>query len=233
MNARCRSIRLGALATAVLLLGCSEARRYDQAICALVDVSGTYADQKAEVAKILKRDVLLGMVPGDTLIVIQIDSESYERENLVALMTLDQRPSRANAQKLALARKLDRFASSEAGSKYTDIPGAMMLGSEYLREQPSGSRVMLVFSDMREDLPQGSRRQLAETEFEGIHVVALNVKRLGSDNADPQSFRGRLVAWEDRVRAAGALGWRTFMDAAKLPAYLETLRSSGEGAPTV
>ncbi len=131
MNARCRSIRLGALATAVLLLGCSEARRYDQAICALVDVSGTYADQKAEVAKILKRDVLLGMVPGDTLIVIQIDSESYERENLVALMTLDQRPSRANAQKLALARKLDRFASSEAGSKYTDIPGAIMLASEY------------------------------------------------------------------------------------------------------
>ena len=67
------------IAAALLALGCTDTHRYDQAICALIDVSGTYADQKAEVVRILKRDVLPAMVPGDTLIVIRIDSQSYDK----------------------------------------------------------------------------------------------------------------------------------------------------------
>ncbi|MEE8582010.1 MAG: hypothetical protein V3T33_10530 [Myxococcota bacterium] len=211
-------------AAALLSLSCSDGRSYDQVICALIDISGTYADQKAEVVRILKGDVLLEMLPGDTLIVIQIDSKSYEKDNLVALMTLDPRPSRANAQKLALAQTLDAFAASDARSRYTDIPGAMMLGTEYLREREAGSRVMLVFSDMAEDLPKGAKRQLAESEFAGIQVVAMNVKRLQGDSADPAVFRGRLAAWEKRVTASGALGWENFMDATKLSGYLAQIR---------
>ena len=72
---------------------------------------------------------------------------------------------------------------------------------------------------------EGSKRRLAETEFEGIEVVAMNVKRLASDNADPDRFRKRLIRWERVVTASGASGWRTFMDASKLPGYLASLRS--------
>ena len=216
--------RLGALLALLVLAGCSGDRRYDQAVAVLIDISGTYADEKGEVVKILKREVLPALLPGDTLLVARIDSRSYEKENLEALVRLDHRPSRANAQKLALAQKLDTFAGGEERSEYTDIPGAMMLAAEYLREVPSGSRVMLVFSDLREDLPEGSRRRLAETEFEGIEVVAMNVKRLASDNADPERFRRRLVRWEKTVTTSGARGWRTIMDATKLPGYLESVR---------
>ena len=81
---------LGACALAVFV-GCASGARHDQALCVLIDVSGTYADEKAEVAKILKRDVLPAMVPGDTLLVIRIDSASYEKENVEALVTLDAR----------------------------------------------------------------------------------------------------------------------------------------------
>ena len=211
-------------ALALLSLSCSDGKRYEQALCVLIDISGTYADQKGEVVKILKRDVLPAMVPGDTLIVIRIDSKSYEKENLEAIMTLDPRPSHANAQKLALAKKLDAFAESDMRSTYTDIPGAMMLGTEYLRERGAGSRVMLVFSDMREDLPEGTKRQLGEAEFEGIQVVAMNVKRLQIDNANPEVFRGRLSGWEKRVTEAGASGWQIFMDATKLSGYLAQIR---------
>ncbi len=217
-----------ALLAALLLLtlGCSDGRRYDQAVAVLIDVSGTYADEKGEVVKILKREILPALVPGDTLLVMRIDSESYQKENVEALITLDQRPSHANAQKLGLARKLDEFTRAGGRSSYTDIPGAMMLAAEYLREIPSGSRVMLVFSDMREDLPDGSKeRKLGATEFDGIQVAALNVKRLASDNADPDRFRGRLGRWERMVTEAGALGWRTFMDPTKLPGYLDGIRS--------
>ena len=94
-----------------------------------------------------------------------------------------------------------------------------------LREVPSGSRVMLVFSDLREELPEGSRRSLRADEFEGIHMVAMNVKRLGPDSADPEVYRRRLASWEERVRGAGGAGWRTVMDASKLPGILEELRS--------
>jgi hypothetical protein len=217
---------LAAVVLLSLLGACNDESRYDQAICVLIDESGTYADQKMEVVRILKREVLPSMEPGDTLLVIRIDGESYQKENVEALMTLDARPSRANAQKLALAQKLDTLVKRGGSSDHTDIPGAMMLGSEYLAELDSGSRVMLVFSDMQEDLAPGTQRNLAVDEFDGLWIAAMNVKRLGSDNADPNVFRGRLKAWEERVLGAGGLGWRTFMDASKLADYLSEVRAS-------
>jgi hypothetical protein len=110
------------LLCSLILAGCAGGRSDEQAVCVLIDVSGTYADEKAEVVKLLKRDVLPGMVPGDTLMLVRIDSQSYEKENLEVMLTLENRPSRANAQKLSLAQQLDSFASEPGRSKYTDIP---------------------------------------------------------------------------------------------------------------
>jgi hypothetical protein len=216
--------RIVAALAAVLLLASCDGRSYDQAICVLVDTSGTYAGEKPEVARILKREVIPAMLPGDTLMVIRIDSASYEKSNLDALVTLDARPSQANAQKLGLAQKLDAFAAEPGQSQYTDIVGAMMLGSDYLSEIPAASRVMLVFSDLEQDLAAGTQRAVGEHEFDGIQVVAMNVKRLNADNADPARFRGRLASWESRVTAGGAIGWRAIMDAQQLPAHLASLR---------
>lgn len=219
--------RLLPLACALALLlqtGCSDGARYRQAVAVLVDMSGTYADQKDEVARILKREVLPALLPGDTLMLVRIDSQSYEKENLEALVTLDPRPSQANAQKLALAARLDAFAANAKRSEYTDIPGAMMLAAEYLRDLEAGSRVILVFSDMREDLPAGTTRELAEGELADIQVVAVNVKRLQTDNADPQQFRTRLAGWQDRVLRHGAAGWRQVVDTGQLPVHLAQLR---------
>jgi hypothetical protein len=213
------------LLAAALGLGCDDGRAYDQAVCVLIDVSGTYADQKTDVVRILKREVLPALEPGDTLMVIRIDGESYQKENIETIVRLDARPSKANAQKLAVARKLDAFARADATASHTDIQGAMMLGTDYLREVESGSRVMLVFSDMRQDLPEGAKRELQENEFDGIDVVAMHVKRLESDNADPAIFRSRLSGWEQRLRGAGASGWRALMDASKLPEHLSSLRT--------
>lgn len=210
---------------AALFAGCTDARRYDQAVAVLIDVSGTYRDARAEAVRIVKRDILPVLVPGDSLVVIRIDSESYDQDNVEAVMTLDARPSRANAQKLALARKLEAFARQEGGSAYSDIPGAMMLAAEYLRELGSGSRVMLVFSDLEEELPAGSVRRLADAEFEGIRIVAMNVKRLQPDTFDPERYRARLSDWERRAAAARAADWQTFLDAQQLPPYLESART--------
>jgi hypothetical protein len=219
-----RGLRGLAAALLACAAGCSGAERYEQALAVLVDVSGTYADEKDEVARILKREVLPNLLPGDTIAVIRIDSESYEKDNVEALMTLDRRPSHANAQKLGLAKRLDEFAAAENRSKFTDIRGAMLLAADYLREVDAGSRVLLVFSDMREELPKGSKRKFDENEFAGVQVVAMNVVQLESDTADPAQFRDRMAAWETDVTEAHATGWRTFMDAEKLAPYLADIR---------
>jgi len=213
------------LVALVTSTGCLDMQSTETAICVLIDISGTYADQKDDVVKILKREVIPSLVPGDTLITILIDSKSYEKDNVAILTTLDARPSRANAQKLAISQQLDAFAAGSAQSRYTDIPGAMMLGAEYLQESDSSTRVMLVFSDLREELPEGTRREMRPNEFEGIHMVAMNVKRLGPDSSDPEIYRQRLESWEQRVQGAGGAGWQTVMDANKLPDILEALRS--------
>ncbi len=67
---------LGSLAALCLMLGCSDGRRYDQAIGVLIDVSGTYADQRSQVVNVIKREILPEMVPGDSLLVVRIDGES-------------------------------------------------------------------------------------------------------------------------------------------------------------
>jgi hypothetical protein len=207
-----------------LLAACNDARRHDQAIGVLIDVSGTYAEERDETVRVIKREILPNLVPGDTLFVARIDSESYDRENVETLLTLDRRPSHANAQKLEISRLLDEFARRPMNAAYTDIPGAIMLASEYLEETEAGSRVLLIFSDMQEDLPRGSVRDLEPDELAGTHVVAMNVKRLERDQADPSRFRGRLDGWGERVAAAGAAEWRSFMDPGKLTEYLEEIR---------
>jgi hypothetical protein len=217
-------MRAVTLLLAAALLGCSDSRRYDQAVGVLIDTSGTYTDQHADVVRVIKREILPHMLPGDSLLLVRIDSESYDRGNLEALVTFDRRPSHANAQKLAFARKLDAFAAGAGAARYSDIPGAMMLAGEYLAEIGSGSRVMLVFSDMSEELPAGVKRQLSEDEFREVRVAAINVKRLHGDTADPATYRSRLADWQRRVTEAGAVEWRTFLDPRKLPDYLEQVR---------
>jgi len=216
---------LVAVATLLFAITACDSRTYDQAVSVLIDVSGTYADEKAKTVDIIKRQILPHILPGDTLLVIRIDSESYERDNLEMLITLDRRPSRANAQKLAAAKSLDAFAARRGSSKHTDIPGAFMLASEYLAEIGAESSVILVFSDMEEDLPIGSERILEKGELDNVHAVGINVKRLDRDTSNPQRFRARMAKWEKRLRAAGAEEWRTLMDPEKLPDLLAELRT--------
>ncbi len=148
-------MKCAALIVAALLASCSSGAQYSQAIVALVDVSGTYADQRPEVVSVIRKGLLPKLTPGDTLIVIRIDSESYKKANVEASVTLDLRPSKANAQKLALASTLEEFSHKPMRSAHTDIRGAMMLGAEYLRETNAGRRTMVIFSDLEEDLPKG------------------------------------------------------------------------------
>ncbi|HKB77136.1 MAG TPA: hypothetical protein VKC58_11115 [Myxococcales bacterium] len=204
-----------------LALSCSSGKNYAQAIVALVDVSGTYADQKPEVVNVIKRGILPKLQPGDSIFVIRIDDESYKKANVEGGMTLDVRPSKANAQKLAFATQMDKFAAKRQRSRFTDIRGAMMLASEYLKETGAGQRTMVVFSDMEEDLPKGVKRTLAADEFAGMRILAMNVKKLNGDNMNPSVYRQRLASWQQQVKSHGAKEFAVVLEPEKLDELLE------------
>lgn len=203
------------------LAGCIDAAP-SRAVALLVDTSGTYADQSSDVARVTKAGILPALRPGDHLMVMVIDDASYERENLRTSVHFAPRPSEANRQKLAVAQAMDALAASDEVATHTDITGAMLLAGEYLRDAEASERVLVLFTDLEEDLPPGARRQMEETDLQGIRVVAMNVKRLQADNQDPERYRERLSGWEERIRAAGATDWRVVLDGAKLRSMLET-----------
>jgi hypothetical protein len=202
------------------IVACSDSKLYETSYCALVDISGTYAGEKGNVVNIVKAGVIPEMVPGDSLFFVKIDSNSYAEENLVTKLTLDYRPSKANGQKLALAKTLDNFASSKARSNQTDISGALMLCSDYLKSTKSGTQIMFVFSDMKEELPSGVVRKFENDEFDGINIAAMNIIKLNKDSSNPKVYRNRLKDWDKRLVDSGAKSWNTLIDATKIQEFI-------------
>ncbi len=227
MDSSARS-RVGAVVVATVLAsvgaGCSDERDYAQATAVLVDISGTYAEQKDEVVRFVKTGILPDLLPGDSLFLLTIDDLSYEQGNVVTSMKLDMRPSMANTQKLALASDLDAFARSQHSARHTDIRGAMMMASELLKETGARHQNIVVFSDLVEELPSGARREFASGEFENMSIMAMNVKKLGPDNRDPSRYRKRLALWEQRVRDNGAVDWQVIVSPMKLVDVLAAKR---------
>ena len=211
------------LATAVA--GCTDSKQYETSFCSLIDVSGTYAGEKLSVVNTVKAGIVPQMIPGDSLFFIKIDSNSYSEDNLVTKLTLDYRPTRANSQKMAVARKLDDFGKGKARSNLTDISGALMLCSDYLKATRSGTKVMFVFSDMNEELPKGVVRKFADDEFDGIDIVAMNIIKLNKDSINPEVYRKRLEQWHQRATTSGARSWNTLIDATKIEEYILQVKS--------
>src|SRR3989337_2490367 len=73
-------------------------------------------------------------------------------------------------------------------------------------ETQAGIKTIVIFSDMQEELGKGTVRDFP-IKLDGIRIVALNVTKLGTDNADPRIYLDRLARWGARVRKAGATEW--------------------------
>ena len=95
-----------------------------------------------------------------------------------------------------------------------------MLCSDYLKSTQSGTQVMFVFSDMKEELPSGVVRKFADDEFDGIDIVAMNVIKLTDDSSNPEVYRKRLKNWNKRIIDSGARSWNTLIDATKIQEFI-------------
>ena len=189
----------------LFLSACGDSRMHSQAVYMLVDTSGTYAQEMNKAAKIINY-LLATLNPGDSLAVAKVETRSFTEKDIVAKVTFDKRPSQATIQKRAFKSKIEEFSKEIKGSAYTDITGGLIQGAEYLNETKAGTKTIVIFSDMQEELGKGTIRDFP-IKLDGIRIVALNVTKLRTDNADPRIYLDRLARWEERARKAGATDW--------------------------
>ena len=209
------------LLVAALLLfasACGDPRSHARAIYVLVDTSGTYAQEAGKAQRIVNY-LLASLEPGDSLAVARVESRSYSERDIIAKATFDSRPSQANAQKRAFRDTVGGFLKTVHGSRYTDITGGLLQGAEYLNETGAGTKILIVFSDLQEELDRATVRDFP-INLRDIRIVAVNVVKLRTDNADPRLYMARLEAWQQRVEAAGAAQWRVVNDLERLQSVL-------------
>lgn len=190
---------------AFLLGACGDSRMHSQGVYMLVDTSGTYAKEINKATKIINY-LLATLNPGDSLAVAKVETRSFTEKDIVAKVTFDKRPSQATQQKRAFKARIEVFSKAINGSAYTDITGGLIHGAEYLNETQAGIKTIVIFSDMQEELGKGTVRDFP-IKLDGIRIVALNVTKLGTDNADPRIYLDRLDRWKARVLKAGATEW--------------------------
>jgi hypothetical protein len=196
--------------------GCGDPRDHSHAVYMLVDTSGTYA-READKAQVIINYLLGTLQPGDSLAVARVESRSFSEKDIIAKATFDKRPSQANAQKRAFRDQTTGFVKSVKGSRYTDITGGLLQGAEFLNETGAGSKTIIIFSDMQEELDKVTQRDFPMS-LKNIRVIAVNVVKLKTDNIDPRLYFGRLEAWQKRVKGAGASEWRVINDLERLDA---------------
>lgn len=213
-----RKICLLLVATVALvgLGGCSSGNG-QHAIYMVVDTSGTYARQAGRARDILKY-LLINANPGDTLALAKINSKSYSEKNIVAKVTLESVPSKANEQKKQFAAETDQFVKKiqhARGSAYTDISGALILATEFLRETGASRKTVVIFSDMKQELGKNTVRNF-DYDVKGIDFVVINIVKLRSDNIDPRRYQRRMEDWKTKLMASGATNWTVITDMDKV-----------------
>jgi len=189
--------------------GASEKRAPGHGVYMLIDTSGTYT-QELEKAQQIINVTLAKLYPGDSFAVARIDTGSFSEKDIVAKVTFDDRPSMANHQKRLFKEEIDKYVKTVRPAKYTDITGGILQATEFLNEKGTGKKTILIFSDMKEELEAGYKRDIG-FELKGFDVVAINVTKLRSDNIDPKEYMSRIDEWQARVVAGGGT-WKVTND---------------------
>lgn len=213
-----RFISLAGIALALALTGCDEPIPPGRGVYMLMDTSGTYTGELKQAQRIINA-ILARLDPGDSFAVARIDTGSFSEKDIVAKVTFDERPSLANREKRQFRELVEVFVDGVRPATHTDITGGVLQAAEFLNEKKPGRKVILIFSDLAEDLKEGYVRDIP-LDLDGFEVVALNVTKLRTDNIDPRDYMQRLEDWKVRVEASGGR-WTVINDLDRLdPAFL-------------
>jgi len=213
-----KHIRLpGILLVLFMLAGCADQGPTNRGVYMLLDTSGTYTKELENAQRVINF-ILASLEPGDAFAVARVDTGSFSEKDIVAKVTFEDRPSKANQQKRNFRDKVDKFVKTVKSSSYTDITGGMLQAIEWLTEAGTGKNTILIFSDLKEEIKDGYVRDIP-LQLQGFSVVALNVTKLRSDNIDPREYLDRLASWTERVESGGGT-WQVVNDLDRLESVL-------------
>lgn len=185
----------------IVLAGCGSQPDPYRGVYLLLDTSGTYTAELKKAQQII--NYYLGtLTAGDSFAVARIDSGSFSEKDIIAKVTFDGRPSQMNAQKREFANAVNEFVESVDSAQYTDISGGLLQAVEFLNETGAGQKTILIYSDLREELPEGYKRDF-DYDLNGFKVYALNVTKLRADNVDPNLYMNRLADWQHKIEQGG------------------------------
>lgn len=194
-------IKLAVLLLAMTTAGCGEPPNHTRGVFMLLDTSGTYTLEMDKASAIISY-ILTQMDADETFAVGRIDSGSFSEKDIIAKATFDARQTSAAQQKRKFRQDMDNFLKSLKSSPYTDITGGILQAVETLNESGAGKKMILIFSDMKEELPKGYVRDIP-LELGGYEVICLNVTKLRSDIKDPREYMTRMEEWQRKVEAGG------------------------------
>lgn len=209
--------QLVAVGLCVLLGSCGEPVARNQGVYMLIDTSGTYTEELDKAQQVINY-TLAKMNPGDTFAVASINTGSFSEKNIQAKVTFDDRPSITNKQKQAFQQSIQKFVDEAKPASFTDITGGLLQAVEFLNEKQPGSKTILIFSDLKEEIKEGYNRDVP-LKLDGFNLVALNVTKLRSDNVDPNLYLGRLDGWKSKVEQSGG-HWQVVNDLERLEKVL-------------
>jgi len=192
--------------------------KHNRGVYMLIDTSGTYTQELKKAQQIINY-ILSQLESGDSFVVASIDTGSFSEKDIIAKVTFDDRPSRANQQKRAFQQQIDDYVKHVKSSPYTDITGGILQATEYLNEKNTASKTILIFSDLKEELKKGYVRDIP-LSLDGYKVIALNVTKLRSDNIDPRKYMKRLEEWSAKVEQGGG-EWDVINDLERLDKLLK------------
>jgi len=201
-----------------LLSGCSDTGPTNSGVYLLLDTSGTYTKELSNAQKLVNV-MLVKLEPSDSFAVARIDTGSFSEKDIITKVTFSDRPSEANKQKRHFRDAMDQFVKEVKPSRFTDITGGVLQAAEYLNEKGTGKKTILIYSDLKEELPEGYVRDIP-FQLEGFDIIALNVTKLRSDNVDPREYMDRLEEWQRRVEEGGG-SWNVINDMDRLERVLK------------
>lgn len=209
------------LSSAFYVTACTERDvSLDHGVYMLLDTSGTYTRELEQAERIINY-ILAELKPGDSFAVASIDTASFSERDIWFKKTFDDRPSRTNAQKREFRDVIVATMKKVRPSRYTDITGGLLQAVEYLNERNPGKRTIIIFSDLKEEIPAGYVRDIP-LQLNGFNVIAVNVTKLRSDNVDPREYLDRLEDWRRKVEEGGGT-WQVINDLDRL----ESIFASG------
>lgn len=203
----------------ILFVLSSCTQKPSQAFGVLLDTSGTYMDQSEEILQQIRLVILPTLSADDQLILMKIDSYSYGWENILAIIKIPKGRMEANNDKRLFSEKIGKLELKS--SRFTDISGALLYCSEYMHNLNTKNNKIMIFSDMKEELPNNVSRVFRRKEFNGIDIAVVNTKRLFGDQIDPEKYRGRMDSWKSSLIQHGAASFQVFMGTDKIKTFME------------